>query len=136
MTKWLDLGIINLWFIHFSLFLVNYMHTHEAKNEQARSYIYWISTLQLKPYLTSIAGSLPPACRRSLFTLATSMILFSSKAYNILPLVYRAKTALTDKMVGMSHCWWSCNHWLTLLFIYLAIAGLKVPIFFARTRYI
>uniref|UniRef100_A0A2N9G7V7 Uncharacterized protein n=1 Tax=Fagus sylvatica TaxID=28930 RepID=A0A2N9G7V7_FAGSY len=44
-------------------------------------------------------GSLPPSCRRSLFTLATSMILFSSKAYNILPLVHSAKTALADKMV-------------------------------------
>ncbi|KAM4091941.1 hypothetical protein ACJW30_09G174500 [Castanea mollissima] len=49
-------------------------------------------------------GSLPPSCRRSLFTLATSMILFSSKAYNILPLVYRAKTALTDKMVDPFLC--------------------------------
>ena len=57
-----------------------------------------------KPYLTSVAGSLPPSCRRSLFTLATSMILFSSKAYNILPLVHTAKTALADKMVGRSHC--------------------------------
>lgn len=44
-------------------------------------------------------GSLPPSRRRSLFTLATSMILFLSKAFNFLSLVHRAKAALTDKEV-------------------------------------
>ncbi|KAF5737694.1 hypothetical protein HS088_TW13G00582 [Tripterygium wilfordii] len=44
-------------------------------------------------------GPLPPARRRSVFTLATSMILFSSKAYNILPLVHSAKVFLTETMV-------------------------------------
>lgn len=44
-------------------------------------------------------GPLPPSRRRSLFTLATSMILFLSKAFNFLPLVHRAKAALTDKEV-------------------------------------
>uniref|UniRef100_F6HBC2 Uncharacterized protein n=1 Tax=Vitis vinifera TaxID=29760 RepID=F6HBC2_VITVI len=44
-------------------------------------------------------GTLPPSRRRSLFTLANSMIIFSSKAYNILPLVPCAKAALTDKTV-------------------------------------
>ncbi|KAE8098791.1 hypothetical protein FH972_016828 [Carpinus fangiana] len=44
-------------------------------------------------------GPLPPSRRRSLFTLATSMILFSAKAYNIFPLVHSAKAALLDKMV-------------------------------------
>ncbi|XP_058003266.1 protein SEMI-ROLLED LEAF 2 isoform X2 [Hevea brasiliensis] len=44
-------------------------------------------------------GPLPPSRRRSLFTLATSMILFSSKAYNIVPLVQCAKVVLTEKMV-------------------------------------
>lgn len=43
-------------------------------------------------------GPLPPSRRRSLFTLATSMILFSAKAYNIFPLVHCANAAL-DKMV-------------------------------------
>ncbi|KAK2653214.1 hypothetical protein Ddye_013070 [Dipteronia dyeriana] len=42
-------------------------------------------------------GPLPPSRRRSLFTLATSMILFSSKAYNVLPLVQSSKVALTEK---------------------------------------
>ncbi|BBH07343.1 hypothetical protein Prudu_019254 [Prunus dulcis] len=44
-------------------------------------------------------GPLPPSRRRSLFTLATSMILFLSKAYNILSLVHRAKASLMDKTV-------------------------------------
>ncbi|KAJ7976793.1 ARM repeat superfamily protein [Quillaja saponaria] len=42
-------------------------------------------------------GPLPPSRCRSLFILATSMILFSSKAYNILPLVHSSKELLTDK---------------------------------------
>ncbi|KAJ4706418.1 ARM repeat superfamily protein [Melia azedarach] len=46
-----------------------------------------------------IAGPLPPSRRRSLFTLATSMILFSSKAYNILSLVEFSKLSLTEKKV-------------------------------------
>ncbi|KAL1121403.1 hypothetical protein V6Z11_D01G229900 [Gossypium hirsutum] len=44
-------------------------------------------------------GPLPPSCRRSLFTLATSMILFSSKAFNILPIVYSTKVALRERVV-------------------------------------
>lgn len=43
---------------------------------------------------------LPPSRRRSLFVLSTSMIIFSSKAFNILPLVPRVKAVLTDKVVG------------------------------------
>ncbi|MCD9645182.1 membrane anchoring protein efr3a [Datura stramonium] len=44
-------------------------------------------------------GSLPPSRRRSLFMLATSMIIFLSKAYNFIPVVACAKAALTDKTV-------------------------------------
>ncbi|KAJ1408983.1 hypothetical protein SESBI_23156 [Sesbania bispinosa] len=44
-------------------------------------------------------GSLPPSRRRSLFTLAISMIMFSSKAYNIIPLVHSTKAVLTEKKV-------------------------------------
>ncbi|KAF5183087.1 Armadillo-type [Thalictrum thalictroides] len=44
-------------------------------------------------------GPLQPSRRRSLFTLATSMIIFTSKAYNILPIVARAKALLTNKTV-------------------------------------
>lgn len=44
-------------------------------------------------------GSLPPSRCRSLFTLATYMIIVTSKAHNVLPLVSRAKSLLTDKTV-------------------------------------
>ncbi|KAJ9695796.1 hypothetical protein PVL29_010994 [Vitis rotundifolia] len=62
-----------------------------------------VRSFQLAFSLRSISlvdeGPLPPARRRSLFTLAISMIVFSSKAYNILPLVPCAKAALLDRMV-------------------------------------
>ncbi|XP_004493505.1 protein SEMI-ROLLED LEAF 2 isoform X2 [Cicer arietinum] len=44
-------------------------------------------------------GPLPPSRRRSLFTLAISMIMFSSKAYNIVPLVHSTKAVLTERKV-------------------------------------
>ncbi|KAL6888652.1 hypothetical protein ACP4OV_009678 [Aristida adscensionis] len=40
---------------------------------------------------------LPPSRRRSLFTLATSMIIFSSRAFNITPLLPICKSMLNDK---------------------------------------
>lgn len=46
-----------------------------------------------------VSGPLQPSRRRSLFTLATSMIIFSSKIYSIIPLLPCAKTALTEKTV-------------------------------------
>ncbi|KAA8520232.1 hypothetical protein F0562_014488 [Nyssa sinensis] len=61
-----------------------------------------IRSFQLAFSLRSISlggGPLQPSRRRSLFTLATSMIIFSSNAYGILPLVPCAKAALTEKMV-------------------------------------
>ncbi|XP_020212613.1 uncharacterized protein LOC109797106 isoform X2 [Cajanus cajan] len=44
-------------------------------------------------------GPLPPSRRRSLFTLATSMILFASKEYNFDSLVQSAKEVLTERKV-------------------------------------
>ncbi|KAK7336565.1 hypothetical protein VNO77_17110 [Canavalia gladiata] len=44
-------------------------------------------------------GPLPPSRRRSLFTLATSMIVFSAKAYNIVSLVNSAKAVLKERKV-------------------------------------
>ncbi|GLT88233.1 hypothetical protein SLE2022_062680 [Rubroshorea leprosula] len=49
-------------------------------------------------------GQLPPSHHRSLFTLATSMLLFSSKAYNILSLVYRFMAVLIGKTVDPFLC--------------------------------
>lgn len=61
-----------------------------------------IRSFQLAFSLRSISlqgGPLQPSRRRSLFTLATSMILFLAEAYNFRPLVTSAKAALTDKTV-------------------------------------
>ncbi|CAJ2636277.1 unnamed protein product [Trifolium pratense] len=62
-----------------------------------------IQSFQLAFSLRSISLNekvkLLPSRRRSLFTLATSMIIFTSKAYNILSLISIAKMALTDKTV-------------------------------------
>ncbi|OIW05216.1 hypothetical protein TanjilG_14769 [Lupinus angustifolius] len=44
-------------------------------------------------------GPLQPSRRRSLFTLATSMIVFSSKAFNIVPLAHSAKALLIERKV-------------------------------------
>ncbi|KAH9648259.1 hypothetical protein KPL70_025516 [Citrus sinensis] len=62
-----------------------------------------IRSFQLSFSLRNISlneGSpLPPSRRRSLFTLATSMILFSAKAFNIHSLVQPSKLLLTEKKV-------------------------------------
>lgn len=61
-----------------------------------------IRSFQLAFSLRSISlggGPLQPSRRRSLFTLATSMIIFSSKAYNIPPLFPCVKASLTEKTV-------------------------------------
>ncbi|PON74225.1 Coatomer beta subunit [Parasponia andersonii] len=67
------------------------------------SYETLIRSFQLALSLRSMSlgegGPLQPSRRRSLFTLATSMIIFSSKVYNIIPLVPCAKSALTEKTV-------------------------------------
>ncbi|XP_024019088.1 uncharacterized protein LOC21388445 isoform X2 [Morus notabilis] len=71
-----------------------------AKNS---SHEVLVRSFQLAFSLRSISlndgGSIPPSRRRSLFILATSMILFSLKAYNIVSLVHVAKAAIRDKMV-------------------------------------
>ncbi|XP_008784320.2 protein SEMI-ROLLED LEAF 2-like isoform X1 [Phoenix dactylifera] len=48
-------------------------------------------------------GTMPPSRRRSLFTLATSMIVFSAKAFNIVPLIPIAKSSLTEKTDVATH---------------------------------
>ncbi|KAK6791200.1 hypothetical protein RDI58_010281 [Solanum bulbocastanum] len=62
-----------------------------------------VQSFQLAFSLRNVAliegGSLPPSRKRSLFVLATSMIIFSSKAYNIPSLVPRVKASLSDKTV-------------------------------------
>ncbi|KAF4356721.1 hypothetical protein F8388_010943 [Cannabis sativa] len=57
-----------------------------------------------KFYNIIVIGRLPPSRRRSLFVLATSMILFALNAYNILSLVHVAKAAITEKVVDPFLC--------------------------------
>ncbi|GKC02794.1 armadillo-type fold protein, partial [Tanacetum coccineum] len=47
--------------------------------------------------LMVMLGSLPPSCRRSLYTLATTMIIVSGKAFIIVPLVPGAKSTLAKE---------------------------------------
>ncbi|KAL8095398.1 hypothetical protein AgCh_036752 [Apium graveolens] len=68
-----------------------------------------LRSFQLAFSLLSVAlaeeGKLPPPSRRrSLFMLATSMIIFSSKAYNIPSLVPCVKATITNKMVDPFLC--------------------------------
>ena len=53
------------------------------------------------------SGPLPPSRRRSLFTLATSMVLFSSKAFNLFSLADFTKVALQGPTVRWS-LWCEC----------------------------
>ncbi|KAG8391231.1 hypothetical protein BUALT_Bualt01G0166300 [Buddleja alternifolia] len=72
-----------------------------SRNKKSNNEIL-IRSFQLALSLRSISlrgGQLPPSRRRSLFTLATSMIFFLSKAYNFLPVVISAKAVLNDKIV-------------------------------------
>ncbi|KAL0316819.1 UNVERIFIED_CONTAM: protein SEMI-ROLLED LEAF 2 [Sesamum radiatum] len=44
-------------------------------------------------------GTLPPSRRRSLFVMSTCMIIFSSKAYNIIPVVPHVKVTISDRVI-------------------------------------
>ncbi|KAK6127353.1 hypothetical protein DH2020_038896 [Rehmannia glutinosa] len=76
-----------------------------AKNSSREALI---RSFQLAFSLRSVSlvegGSLPPSRRRSLFVLSTCMIIFSSKAYNILPLVPHVKATLCDRVVDPFLC--------------------------------
>ncbi|KAL2464669.1 Uncharacterized protein Fot_52625 [Forsythia ovata] len=67
-----------------------------------------IHSFQLAFSLRSVSltegGPLPPSRRRSLFVLSTFMIIFSSKAYSILPVVPCVKAMLSDTMVDPFLC--------------------------------
>ncbi|XP_075490149.1 protein SEMI-ROLLED LEAF 2-like isoform X2 [Primulina tabacum] len=66
-----------------------------------------IQCFQLAFSLRSVAlaeGTLPLSRRRSLFMLSTSMIIFSSVAFNILPLLPYVKATLSNKVVDPFLC--------------------------------
>ncbi|XP_050210407.1 protein SEMI-ROLLED LEAF 2 isoform X2 [Mercurialis annua] len=77
----------------YSLVLI-FARTKNSSNETL------IRSLQLALSLRCFAlggGPLQPSHRRSLFTLATSMILFASKAFNFPPLIPYVRATITDK---------------------------------------
>lgn len=51
----------------------------------------------LRSYSLTEAESLPPSRRRSLFTLATAMIIFSSRAFNVVPLIPICKQMINER---------------------------------------
>ena len=79
-------------------FFLFYLITKE-RTEATDLIFCYRGVISLSCTSTNAAGPLPPSRRRSLFTLATSMFLFSSKAFNILPIAYCAKVALTERTV-------------------------------------
>ncbi|KAL0346241.1 UNVERIFIED_CONTAM: protein SEMI-ROLLED LEAF 2 [Sesamum radiatum] len=50
-------------------------------------------------------GTLPPSRRRSLFVLSTCMIIFSSKAYNIIPVLPHVKVTISDRVIEPYLTW-------------------------------
>uniref|UniRef100_A0A7N0URP0 ARM repeat superfamily protein n=3 Tax=Kalanchoe fedtschenkoi TaxID=63787 RepID=A0A7N0URP0_KALFE len=71
-----------------------------AKNSSQEAVIRSFQlSLSLRDISIVETGSLPPSRRRSLFTLSTSMMLFSSKAYNMPSLMATMKTCLTGRLV-------------------------------------
>ncbi|XP_057770344.1 protein SEMI-ROLLED LEAF 2 [Salvia miltiorrhiza] len=66
-----------------------------------------IRSFQLAFTLRSVSlqgGTLPASRRRSLYVLSSSMIIFSAKVYNILPLIPVVKAAISDKVVDPFLC--------------------------------
>ncbi|XP_068646363.1 protein SEMI-ROLLED LEAF 2-like isoform X2 [Aristolochia californica] len=67
------------------------------------SHVVLVRSLQLALSLRSISlqqdGSLKPSCRRSLFSLASYMLIFSAKAGNLQNLISLIKEPLTDQTV-------------------------------------
>ncbi|KAI5682892.1 hypothetical protein M9H77_04120 [Catharanthus roseus] len=85
----------------FSLVLLFSRAKNSSREVLVRSFQLAFS---LRNFSLVHGGPLPPARRRSLFALATSMIIFSSKAYNILPLVTSVKAAFATKMIDPFLC--------------------------------
>uniref|UniRef100_A0A9I9CX37 Protein EFR3-like protein B n=1 Tax=Cucumis melo TaxID=3656 RepID=A0A9I9CX37_CUCME len=83
-----------------SIFVQSISSANFPENYEGIAHTYSLILLFSRAKATScalIAGSLPPSRCRSLFTLATSMILFSSKAFNILPLVDRTMAIFVSR---------------------------------------
>ncbi|XP_076955058.1 protein SEMI-ROLLED LEAF 2-like [Bidens hawaiensis] len=85
----------------YSLVLLFSRAKHSGREALVRSFQLAFSLLDIS---LAEGGALPPSRRRSLYTLATTMIIVSGKAFSIVPLVPVAKATLTNKMVDPYLC--------------------------------
>ncbi|PWA54840.1 armadillo-type fold protein [Artemisia annua] len=85
----------------YSLVLIYSRGKNSSREALIRSFQLAFSLLNIS---LAEGGSLPPSRRRSLYTLATSMIIISGKAFGVVPLVPLAKSALASKMVDPFLC--------------------------------
>ncbi|KAL8258631.1 hypothetical protein R6Q59_026584 [Mikania micrantha] len=80
----------------YSLVLLFSRAKNSGREALVRSFQLAFSLLDIS---LAEGGSLPPSRRRSLYTLATTMIIVSGKAFSIVPLVPITKATLSNKMV-------------------------------------
>lgn len=80
----------------FSLLLLFSRAKNSSREALVRSFQLAFS---LRSFSLAQGGPLPPSRCRSLFVMASSMIIFSAKAYDILPLVSCIRDALSKKVV-------------------------------------
>ncbi|KAL8232689.1 hypothetical protein R6Q57_002467 [Mikania cordata] len=85
----------------YSLVLLFSRGKNSSREALIRSFQLAFSLLNIS---LSDGGSLAPTRRRSLYTLATSMIIISGKAFGIAPLVPLAKASLANKIVDPYLC--------------------------------
>ncbi|XP_076915556.1 protein SEMI-ROLLED LEAF 2-like [Bidens hawaiensis] len=85
----------------YSLVLLFSRAKHSGREALVRSFQLAFSLLDIS---LAEGGALPPSRRRSLYTLATTMIIVSGKAFSIVPLVPVAKATLANKMVDPFLC--------------------------------
>ncbi|KAK1428846.1 hypothetical protein QVD17_17686 [Tagetes erecta] len=85
----------------YSLVLLFSRAKNSGRETLVRSFQLAFSLLDIS---LAEGGALPPSRRRSLYTLATTMIIVSGKAFSIVPLVPVAKAILANKMVDPYLC--------------------------------
>ncbi|KAI3682379.1 hypothetical protein L1987_82319 [Smallanthus sonchifolius] len=85
----------------YSLVLLFSRAKNSGREALVRSFQLAFSLLDIS---LAEGGALPPSHRRSLYTLATTMIIISGKAFSIVPLVPVAKATLANKMVDPYLC--------------------------------
>ena len=98
---------------------------HEYFFNFTSSYVY----VDILIMLTWNVGFLPPSRRRSLFTLATSMLVFFSKAFNIPSLIPVVKHVLTKSTVS-EDVPLPASYFLQWSHVYELYRRLKIPQYF------